>query len=175
MKIAFLGLALYAGCAFSGVLYQWEDASGQTRFGYRPPLGVQARLADEKNLTPEATAACKAQMQAQLQLVDQEIARLRKEPAGLGPEYEFTAEGKQRLINDLLAHRSALVTGRTASDFAPADRQQELQRLKAQYEHEQAALRQNLSDQEQQARRLRRERRGPVNTLLYGIYPRLRY
>lgn len=154
------------GLAEAGVLYRWVDASGQTRFGYRPPPGVQAELADDNARTG---AGCRDLAQAHLQLVDREIARVKAAPAGLGLAYEFTPETRQRLLNDLLAHRAALVTGRPAAEFAPPDPQREFERSKMQFERERSALRTELADQERRAQKLREElRRPPVNLFIRG-------
>jgi hypothetical protein len=165
-------LFLFSGVAGAGVLYRWVDVSGQTRFGYRPPPGVQASMADEKSQAGgdrETPSGCRELMQAHVLLVDREIARVKAAPAGLGIEYEFTPEGKRRLLNDLLAHRAALITGRPASEFAPPDPQPAFERTRAHYERERAALQEELADQERRAQRLREDmRRSPIKTFVRG-------
>ncbi|MDD5035168.1 MAG: hypothetical protein PHE55_10445, partial [Methylococcaceae bacterium] len=100
-------------------------------------------------------------LEPHIRLIDKEIARLKAMAAGLGSEFEFTPEGKQRLINDLLAHRAALISGRPAAEFTAQTRQ--LGHLQGQYERTIEQLRNNLEDQavqiRQQQQQLERQRR----------------
>jgi hypothetical protein len=138
------------------MLYEWSDESGQIRYGSRPPPGVKARPASDRldQLRKEGYwGSCRELLTAHLRLIDDELARVRKLSAGFGPEFEFTPEAKQQLINDLLIHRSALVSGRPPEDFV-ADRARELSELKMSHARELAQLRRDL---EQQAGQLQRQ------------------
>src|SRR5690606_26524676 len=75
--------------------------------------------------------------------IDQEMERIKKMPAGLGPKYELTPAAKQELILDLLAHRAALLSGRKASEFRSPNGQ-EIERLKERYEEEKNRLQEVL-------------------------------
>lgn len=143
--------------AGAATLYEWKDASGATRYGYRPPPGVVGSLVADKSKLARADAPvnCKALQEEHLRLIDKEIARLRALPVGVGAEFEFTAESRQRFINDLLAHRAALLTGRLPEEFAAPDKQRELNALKDKYQKDKAQLAEDL---EAQARQLQQER-----------------
>ncbi|ADJ28318.1 DUF4124 domain-containing protein [Nitrosococcus watsonii] len=154
-----LGLLLSLGCiilqpATAATLYRWTDASDIVRYGYQPPLGVQAVPAKEvqralKRRGPSVN--CQTLVAEHLRLIDQEIARIKALPAGLGLAYELTPAVKRELILDLLAHRAALVTGRNASDFRSPKRT-ELDQLRAQYEQEKSQLLETLENQEAKIR-----------------------
>ncbi|MFM8332305.1 MAG: DUF4124 domain-containing protein [Candidatus Methylumidiphilus sp.] len=153
------GLLLAAGLAQAATLYQWTDADGETRFGSRPPPGVVGTIVGEKlrqtgGETAKSAADCRALQDEHLRLIDKEIARLRGVATGVGAEYEFTAEAKQRFINDLLAHRAAFLTGKAPETFAAPDQKRELNELKAKYGKDKAQLEDDL---EQQARQIRQE------------------
>ena len=167
--------------AAAATLYQWTDPSGATRYGYRPPPGVVGSVVGEKRrpaAEPDKPVNCRELQDEHLRLLDKEIARLRSLPTGLGVEFEFTAEAKQRFINDLLAQRAALVTGRAAQEFAAADNKRDLGDLKAKYNQDKAQLLQDLEAQarqlQQQRIELERQRRENDAILLrYRYYPGL--
>lgn len=146
-------LSLLCPClAGAGTLYEWADASGQTRYGSRPPVGVSARPLKERldHVREQAdTLPCRELLDEHLREIDAELSRVRTLPAGFGPGFEFTPKAKQALINDLLIHRSALITGRPPEDFA-IDRVRELGDLKTDYEKELTRLRQSLEQQSRQ-------------------------
>lgn len=150
-------VALFFHCLASAApLYEWTDASGQTRFGSRPPVGVSARPLKErlKRVREQAdTLPCRELLDEHLRGIDAELSRVKALPAGYGLGFEFTPEAKQAFINDLLVHRSALITGRPPEDFA-IDRVRSLGDLKMEYEKELAQLRHNL---EQQARQVQQQ------------------
>ncbi|QSA98306.1 DUF4124 domain-containing protein [Methylococcus sp. EFPC2] len=161
-------------------LYEWTDESGQVRFGSRPPVGVQAKPAGERlerlreRGYPELS--CKELQDEHVRRVDEELARLKKLPAGFGPDYEFTPEAKQKLVNELLVHRSALVTGRLPEDFT-TENGRELSEMKSKYEHELQRLRENLQQQATQLQqkqiqldRVRREAEMVIQQYR-GFYP----
>lgn len=153
-----LCLSLSHGLAAAATIYQWTDASGETRYGYRPPPGVVGTVAGERArqpAVPEQPVNCRALQEEHLRLIDKEIARLRSLPTGLGPQFEFTAEAKQRFINDLLAHRAALLTGRAPDEFAPPDNKRQLSDLREKYKKDKAEL---VEELETQARQLEQER-----------------
>jgi len=144
--------------AWAATLYEWVDAAGETRYGYRPPPGVVGTVVGERARQPQAADGpvnCKALHDEHLRLIDKEIARLRNIPVGLGAEFEFTAESRQRFINDLLAHRAAFLTGRSPEEFAAPESKRELKALKDQFKKDQSKLSEEL---ESQARQLRQER-----------------
>lgn len=154
----FLLVLLTVGVAQSATLYQWVDSAGETRFGYRPPPGVVGTVVGERARQLQGDpppANCKALQDEHLRLIDREIARLRDISVGTGPQYEFTAEGRQRFINDLLAHRAALLTGRSAQEFSAPDTRRELNDLQTQYQQDRAKLKDEL---EEQARQLKQEK-----------------
>lgn len=154
----FLLVLLTAGVAQSATLYQWVDSAGETRFGYRPPPGVIGTVVGERARQLQGDPSpvnCKALQDEHLRLIDREIARLRNISVGTGPQYEFTAEGRQRFINDLLAHRAALLTGRSAQEFSAPDTRRELNDLQTQYQQDRAKLKDEL---EEQARQLKQEK-----------------
>lgn len=157
-----LGCALWLAPALApaGTLYQWQDEAGETRFGPRPPPGVVGSVVGEK-LNPAAEASgngnCRALQDEHLHMIDKEIARLRELPTGLGAEYEFTAEAKQRFVNELLAHRAAFLTGKAAETFLTPDKTREFNALKAKLSHDKAQLLEELQQQAQQIQQQRAE------------------
>lgn len=158
MKTLWLLALLAPACVWAATLYEWVDADGETRYGYRPPPGVVGTVVGERARQPrdpDAPVNCKALQDGHLRLIDKEIARLRDVPVGLGPGFEFTAEARQRFINDLLAHRAALLTGRAPEEFAAPENRRELNDLKAKFDKDRAKLTDEL---ESQARQLRQER-----------------
>lgn len=166
MKVLMVLFCLLPWSAFAGTLYQWTDASGEVRYGYRPPLGVKAAVADDslKKLRESGgPISCQQLADEHLRLVDKEIARVKAQEAGFGPAFEFTPLAKQELINDLLAHRAALITGRLPEEFMPAGGQRELGELKAKFEREKAQMQETLQQQaneiQKQRLQLERERR----------------
>ena len=170
--------------AAAATLYQWTDPSGETRYGYRPPPGVVGTVVGEKlrpTAEPDKPVNCRELQDAHLRLIDKEIARLRSLPTGLGAEFEFTAEAKQRFINDLLAHRAALLTGRAPQEFAAPDNKREMGDLKAKYDKDKARLMEDLDAQarqlQQQRAELERQRRENESILLRyrNFYPGLPY
>jgi hypothetical protein len=161
----------------SATLYRWTDASGTTRYGYQPPPGVEAEPADEErrelyqdNGPP---VNCRALAEQHLRLIDKEIERVKAMKAGLGPEYEISPAARQELIFDLLAHRAALITGRTAAEFRSPTRE-DIERAKSRLQGENAKLRSELTAQETfisaQQNRLNRARR-EVHTARQLLYP----
>jgi hypothetical protein len=150
--------------------------------GYRPPPGVVGRVVGEKTRQPTEPinpVNCRALQEEHLRLIDKEIARLRSVPTGLTAEFEFTAEAKQRFINDLLAHRAAFVTGRMPDDFTPPDKKRQLADLKTKYTKDKAQLVEELEAQarqlQQQHFELERQRREYEALMLRNrsLYPRL--
>lgn len=154
--LVWLSLGLSPSFALTATVYEWVDASGETHLGYRPPPGVVGAVVGAKAHQPDEPAACRELQEDHLRLIDKEIARLRHLSVGLGAEFEFTAEARQRFINDLLAHRAALITGRAPEAFAPPDNKRQLNDLKEKYKKDQVKL---VEDLEEQARQLQRERR----------------
>jgi len=164
MKRIIRAQALLAGLApawaLAATLYQWTDPAGETRYGYRPPPGVVGTVVGEKIHPagePAKPADCRELQEGHLRLIDKEIARLRNVPTGLGAEFEFTAEAKQRFINDLLAHRAALITGRAPEEFAPPDNQRQLGDLNAKYAKDKTQLMEELDAQKRQLQQQRNE------------------
>jgi hypothetical protein len=135
--------------AGSGTLYRWTDASGQVRYGYQPPPGIEAESAESAwndQYGGDSQPACPTLVREHLQRIDQELERIRSLPDGLGPEYEFTPTVKQELLLDLLAHRAALVTGRRAEEFrAPARAQ--MREMKNRYEMQKRQMETELREQ----------------------------
>jgi len=162
-------VCLLPAWAAAATLYQWTDPDGETRYGYRPPPGVVGTVVGEKLRPPgqaeepDKPANCRALQDEHLRLIDKEIARLRSLRTGLGAEFEFTAEAKQRFINDLLAHRAALITGRAPEEFAAPDNKRQLVDLNAKYAKDKTQLMEDLDAQrrqlQQQRNELERERR----------------
>ena len=106
--------------ATAATLYRWTDASGTARYGYQPPSGVTAIPADEerRSLSSEAPPiGCRDLAEQHLALIDREIERVKALKTGLGPEFDITPAASQQLVLDLLAHRAALLTGRSAAEF----------------------------------------------------------
>lgn len=159
-----LFLWLLAGLpAAAGTLYRWTDASGEVRYGYQPPPGVEVQTAAtewREQHAGTAQPACPDLAQEHLRKIDRELARVQALPAGLGPEYEFTPAARQELVLDLLAHRAALVTGRRAEEFR-APTMAQLREMKDRFEKQkrgmEAALRQQGEAIEAQTRRLARK------------------
>jgi hypothetical protein len=182
MKSSFAALCVLFAVlapAEATTLYRWADNSGTVRYGYHPPAGMNAAPAEDeqRNLYKDPIdAVCPTLAKEHLRRIDQEMDRIKKLPAGLGPEYEFTPAAKQELILDLLAHRAALLSGRKASEFrSPSG--QEMERLKKKYQQEKARLQQALDSQENtiqaQQNQLKRERRkaDTVRCILNTPYP----
>jgi hypothetical protein len=174
------GWALLPSWAMAATLYQWTEPGGETRYGYRPPPGVVGTVVGEKRREAgkdgQGAVDCPALQEEHLRLIDKEIARLRSLPTGLGAQFEFTAEARQRFINDLLAHRAALLTGRAAEEFAPPENKRQVTDLKAQYTQDKARLAQDLGDQARQLQkqRVELERQRRENEFLlqrYRLYP----
>jgi len=158
MMALWLLALLVPGVVRAATLYEWVDEAGETRYGYRPPPGVVGTVVGERKWQPrdsDAPVNCKALQDEHLRLIDKEIGRLRDVPVGLGPGFEFTAEARQRFVNDLLAHRAALLTGRSPEEFAAPDKQREITNLKDKFKKDKAKLTEEL---EFQARQLRQER-----------------
>jgi len=150
MKYLMILWLLFPWPTSAGTLYEWVDESGETRYGYRPPIGVKAAVAADqyKKLAESGhTVNCRQLADEHLRVIDREITRLKAMQGGFGPAYELTPEAKQRLINDLLAHRAALVTGRPRDDFAPPDNQRETRELIAKYEREKSLMQETLRRQ----------------------------
>jgi hypothetical protein len=166
-----LGLGLSPGFAGAATLYEWKDASGETRYGYRPPPGVVGTVVGQRarEAGPSKPVDCKQLQEEHIRLIDKEIARLRSLPVGLGPQFEFTAESRQRFVNDLLAHRAAFLTGRSSEEFSPPDSKRQINELKDQYGKDKALLMQDLEAQARQLDRDRREleRQRTENSILY--------
>lgn len=165
MRVLILLWVMAPVYVYAGTVYEWTDETGQLRYGSRPPVGVQAKPAGEKleRLRERGyPVSCKELQEEHLRRVDEELARLKKMPAGFGPAYEFTPEAKQTFLGDLLIHRSALVTGRPPEDFDTNKTRDEVD-LKLKYERELAELRKNLQQQaaqlQQQQIQLDRARR----------------
>ncbi len=157
--------SLGTSLASATTLYQWTDKDGEVRFGYRPPMGVIGTVAGEKERQQQASGNpinCRELQQDHLILVDQEIARVKNLQAGFGPRFDFTPEAKQRLINDLMILRTALVTGRPSADFAPPENKRQLTDLNQKYQKDKTQLVDELQSQaveiQQQRRELERER-----------------
>jgi hypothetical protein len=169
-------LLMLSGPAAAATLYRWTDASGTVRYGHQPPPGVEVVPAEEEaRELSEAVppVACRDLAEQHLRLVDQEIARVKNLPAGLGPEYEFSPAVKQELILDLYAHRAALLTGRDAAEFrSPGSG--DIARLKSRYDLEKRQLESALKAREEtieaQRRRLEEEHR-LVNHFRNLIHP----
>lgn len=144
--VACLLIANVLGPAGAATLYRWTDNSGTVRYGYHPPPGMNAAPADDvqRNLYDgPIDAVCRNLSKEHLRLIDREMERIKKLPAGLGPEYELTPAAKQELILDLLAHRAALLSGRKASEFrSPSG--QEMERIRERHEEEKKRLQQTL-------------------------------
>jgi hypothetical protein len=149
-KACVMVLLFAPGLVTAATLYEWKEANGETHYGYRPPPGVIGTVVGEK--LRQTTPTCKELQEEHLRLIDQEIARLRKLPVGAG--FEFTAETRQRFINDLLVQRAALITGRAPESFAPSQPRQ-VNELNERYQRDRAKL---VEDLEAQARQLQRER-----------------
>jgi len=169
-----LALAVPSG-VWASTLYQWVDAAGETRFGYRPPPGIVGTVVGERARQPKddkAPVNCKALQDEHLRLIDREIARLRGLRVGLGPEFEFTPESRQRFVNDLLAHRAALLSGRSAEEFSAPDSNRELNALKDKYKKDQSKLSEELESEARQLRqeRIELDRQRQENELLFQRY-----
>lgn len=162
-----LAVAALATPALAATLYRWTDASGITRFGYQPPPGVTAVPAEEDRqaLYQEPAAPpirCEDLAREHLAVIDREIARVKAMPAGLGPEFELTPAARQQLVLDLLAHRAALITGRSAEEFrtlSPAEIQRNQARLQTENMQLQNQLRSSETALATQQNRLDRTRR----------------
>lgn len=145
--------------AFAGALYKWVDASGEVRYGYQPPPGVEAVSATEEYerlSEPLSRAPCQPLLKEHIQLIDQEIGRIKAMAAGYSPEYEFTPWMKQKLMEDLLAHRAALITGRPSYEFSPQHERQ-IEELKAKLDLDKKQLQKELMEREKQNRDLQAE------------------
>lgn len=139
--------------AESGTLYRWKDASGVARYGYQPPPGVEAEPAEEERQAlyeaPNAPPVqCRDLAEKHIALIDREIARVQAMKAGLGPDFELTPAARQELVLDLLAHRAALITGRTAAEFR-SPTSDEVLRTKSRLQGENMKLQAQLKSQEQ--------------------------
>jgi hypothetical protein len=155
-----IALSMGPGFAMAATLYQWLDPSGETRFGYRPPPGIVGTVAGEREKQGQAAANpinCRELQQEHLRLVDLEIARVKNLRAGFGPDFELMPEAKQRFINDLLILRSALVTGRSAEDFAPPDNKRQMSQIQEKYQQDKTKLVDELQSQTQQIQQQRKE------------------
>lgn len=148
--VACLLIANVLGPAGAATLYRWTDNSGTVRYGFHPPPGMDAAPAEDvqRNLYDgPIDAVCRNLTKDHLRRIDREMERIKKMPAGLGPEYELTPAAKQELILDLLAHRAALLSGRKASEFrSPGG--QEMERLKERHEEEKNRLQQALQSRD---------------------------
>lgn len=162
--------------AAAATLYRWTDASGTHRYGYQPPPGVQAVPAEEERREvygkgPEVN--CRALADRHLALIDREIARVKAMKTGLGPKFELSPAAQQALILDLLAHRSALLTGRPASEFRTPT-VDEILRSKSQLQGENARLRNEVQAKEAtldaQQKRLDQARRKLRQPVVPGYY-----
>lgn len=136
----------------AATLYRWTDASGVARYGYQPPSGVEAQPAEaERQALYEAPEAppvqCRDLAERHIALVDREIARVKAMKAGLGPDFELTPAARQELILDLLAHRAALITGRTAAEFR-SPTSDELLRAKSRLQGDNMKLQSQVKSQE---------------------------
>lgn len=174
--ILLLFTLLSAATAHAATLYQWVDSAGETRYGYRPPPGVIGTVVGERARQLQGDPPpvnCKALQDEHLRLIDREIARLRDISVGTGPQYEFTAEGRQRFINDLLAHRAALLTGRSAQEFSAPDTRRELNDLQTKYQQDRAKMQDELEDQARKLKQDREEldRQRSQNFLWFPRYP----
>ena len=175
--------------ATAATLYRWTDVSGTPRYGYQPPPGVEAEPAEEERrevYEKGADIGCRQLAEKHLSLIDKEIARTRALEAGLGPEFAITPAAKQELILDLLAHRSAVLTGRPASEFRTPS-SDEILRNKARLQSENTRLSGELKSQQAtldaEKRRLEREKAhrdyfwrwgpGPVHPAVPGFSPRV--
>ncbi|BAW80369.1 hypothetical conserved protein [Candidatus Nitrosoglobus terrae] len=162
--------------AIAETLYRWIDTSNTVRYGYQPPLGVQAIPAEKEyeELTKDGVPVnCQKLMTEHLRLIDKEIADIKATPAGLGLDYELTPATKQELILDLLAHRSALITGRNASDFRLKNQYKLDQRL-AQSSQEKMQLQKIVKKQEAIFKSQRNQIKRKQNRASYpffGPYP----
>lgn len=150
-----LGLASQAGLA--DTLYQWSDEAGEARIGYRPPPGVAGNVLVDRNRTSAEPADCRALEQQHLQIIDKEVERLRHLPTGMGAEFEFTAESKQRFINDLLAHRAAFITGKPLQQFQRAENRRVFNPSSDNKQPDQVKLMDELQTQARQLKQQRRE------------------
>lgn len=170
-------LPLAMACpATAATLYRWTDASGTARYGYQPPSGVEAVPAEEERKSLYAPSApptaCDDLAQRHLALIDREIERVKALKTGLGPEYDITPAASQELILDLLAHRAALLTGRTAAEFR-APTFDEAARAQNRLQGENARMRDEIKARDAaldaQANRLKRAQRDAdvVNRLLH--------
>lgn len=138
--------------AGAATLYRWTDASGVARYGYQPPPGEAAAPAEEERReiyeAPKAPPVlCRDLADQHVALIDREIARVRAMKAGLGSEFELTPAARQELILDLLAHRAAMITGRTATEFRTPT-SDELLRAGARLQGENLKLRNQVKAQE---------------------------
>jgi hypothetical protein len=138
--------------AEAATLYLWTDASGVTRYGYQPPPGVEVQPAEaERQALYEAPNAppvqCRDLAEQHIALIDREITRVKAMKAGLGPDFELTPAARQELILDLLAHRAALITGRTATEFR-SPTSDELLRVKSRLQGENMKLQNQVKSQE---------------------------
>ena len=140
-----------AEIADAGTLYRWTDASGTTRFGYQPPAGVEAEVAEEERrevYDQPVPIRCEDLASQHIALIDREVARIREMRTGLGPEFQLTPTTQQQLILDLLAHRAAMITGRPSSEFrSPSG--DELLRSRNELQSQNAQLKAGLAGQEQ--------------------------
>lgn len=142
-------LITLSSSAAAETLYRWTNASGVARYGYQPPPGIQAVPAEQERrelMKLGSSERCQELAIKHLGLIDKEIARIKAIPAGLGLAYEFTPAAKQELILDLLAHRAALITGRSASDFRPLKHHKRDQ-LIAHYKQEKIQLQETVKKQ----------------------------
>ena len=159
------------GQSLAVTLYQWQEPSGETRFGYRPPAGVVGKVVGGKLRQSGGMpnpVNCRELQQDNLRLVDLEIERVRNMHAGFGVNFEFTPEAKQHFINDLLILRSALVTGRSADEFAPQDNRRQLASLKEKFKKNESNLVDELETQAQQIQQQRQElERQRIQTQFY--------
>jgi hypothetical protein len=152
-------LLVVLSSAAAETLYRWTDLSGVVRYGYQPPLGIQAMPAEEERrelMKRAPSVRCQELAAGHLRLIDKEIARIKATPAGLGLAYKLTPAAKRELILDLLAHRAALITGRNASDFRLPKRYK-LDRLLAHYEQEKTQLQETIKKQEAMLRAQRNQ------------------
>lgn len=141
-------LLLIGGASQAATLYRWTDASGIVRYGYQPPPGADAEPAEEERQTLSSQEpACPDLAQHHLRVIDAELARIRDLPTGLGPNYELTPAAQRELMQDLLAHRAAVLTGRPASEFR-APNLAGIERDKSRLQEENTRLRQALQARE---------------------------
>lgn len=156
----------------AGTLYRWSDQSGVVRFGYQPPPGVEAEIAEEERkevYEQKEPIRCQALADEHVALIDREIARVKAIKAGLGSEFQMTPSAQQQLVMDLMAQRAAMITGRPASEFkSPSN--DELLRSRNDLLTENSRLKNNAETLDQtidaQSRQLAKRRRpkffGPV-------------